>query len=282
MDLLKKVDWQGRQYLVYMDAEFQTFRLPSSGDNLAANGYVNTPYLYGMKPTNVGQNNYHFLLNLGFIVFDVTGRHTYNFALFPSLFDMASPFFNNGQMLEPGYTTCAPAVAAAIAKLRFVDGDIFPFYKTLSLGKRTTFRKINDVYNAGITEEEQVAGVLTLKNFLTHVVPNAILVHKGRNDLFALQNSARYYGLDVSHMVTRDLDSIPNRMYDLPDKRLNTIQNHIVRGDPALKRLRDMIMVEIAAYFEKLWSTSDAAVTAHNPLVDCAYAMVMDIGLLGT
>jgi hypothetical protein len=279
MDLLKKVDWQGRQYLVYMDAEFQTFRLPAVGDSLAAAGYANTPYLYGMKPTNVGQNNYHFLLNLGFIVFDGTGRHTYNFALFPSLFDVDSPLFNNGQMLEPGYTTCRPDVASAIEKARFVGGDIFPFYKTLALGERGTFRKINHIYNSSITEEEHLASVLTLKNFLTHVVPNAVLVHKGQNDLFALRNSALHYGIDVGHMITRDLDAIPVKFPGLSNKRLNTIQNYVVNGDPAVKRLRDAIMAEIAAYFQQLWSDS-TTVAAHNPLVDCAYAMVMDIGLL--
>jgi hypothetical protein len=215
MDLLKKADRQGRQYLVYMDAEFQTFRLPAgSEDGLATMGYVNTPYLYGMAPTNVGQNNYHFLLNLGFIVFDGAGERTYNFAMFPSLFDVKSPLFNNGQMLEPGYTTCAPAVAAAIEGLRSTAPELkFPFYKTLSLGKRGVFRKINDVYNGSLSAEEQALSIATLQRFIQYIVPRAVIVHKGRNDLYALRNSALLHGLSIDNLLSSIKISLSLRLY---------------------------------------------------------------------
>lgn len=310
MDLLKQADRQGRQYLVYMDAEFQTFRLPAGpGDGLATVGYVNTPYLYGMAPTNVGQNNYHFLLNLGFIVFDGTGKRTYNFAMFPSLFNVKSPLFNNGQMLEPGYTTCAPAVAAAIEGLRLSAAPAtatapataaapaakFPFYKTLSLGKREIFRKINDVYNGSLSAEEQALSIATLQQFIQYIVPRAVIVHKGRNDLYALRNSALLHGLSIDNLLSRDLDTIQFRLPGLATKQLGAIQGYLVEPPaaatavpavivaraPALRRLRDIILAEVAAYFNNLWHNA-GEVTAHNPLVDCAYAMVMDIGLLGT
>lgn len=316
MDLLYNLDWGQRHYLVYIDAEFQTFRLPAgAGDGLAAAGYVNTPYSYGMKPSNIGQNNYHFLLNLGFIVFDGEGYHTYNFAPFRNNFEVESPLFNNCQMLEPGYSTCAPAVAAEIEELRASmskggEEVKFPFYNTLSVPDSAIFKKISDTYNSGISDEEQVASLLTLTHFLTNIVPYSLIVHKGRNDLLALRNSALLYGMDFSnmdnYMLVRDLDLINFKLPGLVNKQLSTIQAYLVDPPPkpngsdgkaankepesglyyrvvsradALKHLRDTIMAEIADFFRKLWSIKEADVTAHNPLVDCAYAMVVDVGL---
>jgi len=305
MDLLQTVDWSGKEYLVYIDAEFQTFRLPevaASMDELERAGFEKTPYLYGMKPTNFGQNNYHFLLNFGYVLIDRSGATRYNFALMPSLFNVDSPLFNNGQLLEPGYTTCAPATDASIKKLRWASEDLFPFYKTLTMGKRKAFRDINALYNGSINELEYMKSLITLQHFFTEIVPRAVLVHKGRNDLHALRNSAHLYGLSLGPMVTRDLDIFKFKLPGLESGKLGLVQEYFVEPPatapataaaespsalhkrlislkPKLGQMRDHMLLDVRRYFIQLWGPEAADAAAHNPLVDCVYAATMDVGL---
>jgi hypothetical protein len=315
MDLLQTVDWSGKEYLVYIDAEFQTFRLPEVADGgldaLEFAGFEKTPYLYGMKPTNFGQNNYHFLLNFGYVCIDRRGTTRYNLALMPSLFNVDSPLFNNGQLLEPGYTTCAPATDAAIKKLRWASEDLFPFYKTLTIGQRVAFREINSVYNGSINEVECMKSLITLNHFFSMIVPRAVLVHKGRNDLHALRNSAHLYGLPLGPMVTRDLDTFKFRLPGLESRRLGLVQEYFVEPTastaaaapaaapatapasespsalhkrlislkPKLGQMRDHMLLDVRHYFIELWGPEAAEASAHNPLVDCVYAATMDVGL---
>jgi hypothetical protein len=107
MDLLKTLNTAGKPLLVYIDAEFQTYRVPDNNDPLAkAGGFKATPYDYGMAHGNAGNNKYIFLLNMGFIVINSHG-HSSHFAMFHSNFN-PDDVFNNPQILEPGYTTCPP------------------------------------------------------------------------------------------------------------------------------------------------------------------------------
>ena len=64
MELLKTLNKKGKQYLVYIDAEFQTYRIHNESDVLGAKGFVKTPYDFGMVEGNFKHNKYHFLLYL--------------------------------------------------------------------------------------------------------------------------------------------------------------------------------------------------------------------------
>lgn len=296
MDLLQSINKEGKSLLVYIDAEFQTFRLPdvNGGNALDMNGFIKTPYYYGMKPTNHGQSNYHFLLSFGYIIVYPNGYREYNIILFPSIFDLSSSLFSNGQLLEPGYTTCKPDIAAAIAKKRWKPNskdDIFPFYNQLTSEKRKhTFVEINDLYNSSFEPVHIMMSLVSLRYFFENIVPYALLVHKGQNDLYALRNTAHLHGLYTEHMTTRDLDKIMFKLPGLSSRKLDLVQEYFVHPPAsseqrildkkdALFTLRETMLSEIRNYFTELWGPAASAISAHNPLVDCAYAAIMDLGL---
>jgi len=296
MDLLQKVDKKGKPLLVYMDAEFQTFRLPdiNGGNALENAGFVRTPYYYGMKPTNHGQSNYHFLLSFGYIVVYPNGYREYNIILLPSIFDLSSPLFSNGQLLEPGYTTCKPATADAIAKKRWnpnYKDEKFPFYNQLTTeNRKAIFLEINDLYNSSIEPVEMIMSLSSLQYFFENIVPYALLVHKGQNDLNALRNTAHLYGLYTGDMTTRDLDQVMFKLPGLNSRKLDSIQEYFVHPPPSSEQrilknmdslllLRETVLSDIRNYFITLWGKDAAKIATHNPLVDCVYAMIMDLGL---
>ena len=319
MDQLDKLNKAGKKLLVYIDAEFQTFRQPDDDDKLLASGYTKTPYLFGMAGNNYTHSNYHFLLSFGFIVVD-KGVATYHLALFPSLFKFkdASGQFVNGQLLEPGYTTCAPGVAAAIATQRTLLKDCaqrFPFFRNLSLGNREIFKQINETYNNSIDDVELWKALSTLNYFFETIVPNALIVHKGQNDMWALKNTAHYYRIGICPTLSRNLDMIEIDLPGLPKRpKLNVAQQwfvnppaaaataeapnaataapanaapnvkpglhqRIIKLHPAMVALRAKLLTEIQTFFLQKWGAAAANVAAHNPLVDCAYAAILDLGL---
>jgi len=331
MDQLDKLNKAGKKLLVYIDAEFQTFRQPDDDDKLLASGYTKTPYLFGMAGNNYTHSNYHFLLSFGFIVVD-KGVATYHLALFPSLFKFkdATGQFSNGQLLEPGYTTCAPGVAAAIATQRTLLKDCaqrFPFFRNISLANREIFKQINETYNNSIDNVELWKAVSTLNYFFETIVPNALIIHKGQNDMWALKNTAHYYRIPIYPTLSRNLDMIEIDLPGLPKRpKLNVAQQwfvnppaiapaavaatapdataaapnaaaadapnaaaaanakpglheRIIKLHPAMAALRAKLLTEIQAFFLEKWGAAAGHVAAHNPLVDCAYAAVLDLGL---
>ena len=132
MELLESINKEGRPFLVYIDAEFQTYRVPSQRDPLESMKYTKTPYDFGMSEGNFGNNKYHFLLNIGFIIIGPYGRSSH-FAMFPSHF--SSGVFENPQLLEPGYTTCSPYTDYQITEKKSTQKSLQTLGLTLNEGK---------------------------------------------------------------------------------------------------------------------------------------------------
>ena len=301
MDLLATLNAAGKQYLVYIDAEFQTYRVSNEDDVLATKKYKNTPFHYGMVAGNDKNNKYHFLLNLGYII--VTPEYyRYNFAIFPSLF-MSDAGFENPQILEPGYTTCQPNTDYQIGELRKIIGEKgdFPYYADFSdkPEQKDAFEKINAVYNSSIDLPELFTTFATFTHFINDIAPNALIVHKGQNDLYALYNTIHLFGFEMPAIVTRDLDRVRLHLPDLTKTKLEIVQayftnppplpNNISKADPVHLRLhkinanlivlRETLLNEISDFFIAKWGTEAGGIASHNPLVDCAYAAIMDLGL---
>jgi hypothetical protein len=301
MELLATQNTGGRPYLVYFDAEFQTYRIPENNDVLGANGFVKTPYDYGMDKGNFKNNKYHYLLNFGFVVFG-PGFYDKQFAAYHSLFKSAAGF-ENPQLLEPGYTTCAPYTDYRITELRKIIGEkgTFPYFADFSTepDKMAAFEQINTVYNSSIDNAELMASYATLVHFLTLIAPHAMIVHKGRNDLYALFNTAHLFGLTMPTILTRDIDRVPLRLPGLKKTKLEHVQmyftappplpNNISTADPVHLRinnnkdglisLRTTLLDEMRVFFIKKWGPAAGDVAAHNPLVDCVYTAIIDLGL---
>lgn len=301
MDLLGSLNRKGKTKLVYIDAEFQTYRVSNKNDPLAAKGFVATPYDFGMSEGNFGNNKYHFLLNLGFIVIDEHG-HSSHFAMFSSKFNSGNGF-ENPQILEPGYTTCKPFTDYRITEKRAIVGKAgtFPYYASFLADpeKQAAFEDISEIYNSSISDGDKMESYATLTYFLKDIAPKAMIVHKGRNDLWALYNTARLLKIPMPTVLTRDLDRVALRLPGLRSTKLDIVQryftmpaplpNNITEADPVHLRLhkikdilidmRDMLLDEIRDFFISKWGAPAGDVAAHNPLVDCVYAAVIDLGL---
>jgi hypothetical protein len=302
MELLRTLNTRGRPLLVYIDAEFQTYRVPSENDQLAALGYKNTPYHHGMNAGNFGNNKYFFLLSLGFIIINEEGNHNH-FAIFRSNFAPADAGFGNPQLLEPGYTTCKPYTDYQITEKRALIGEkgTFPYYADFhgDTKKQNAFKDINRIYNSSIADADIMESYATLSYFINYVAPHAMIVHKGRNDLYALCNTAHLFGMTMPPILTRDLDRVALKLPDLIKTKLDIVQTyftsppplpknitgadpvhvrlHVVK--PALIKLRAILLKKIRKFFIYKWGAGAGTVAAHNPLVDCVYTAIMDLGL---
>lgn len=301
MELLESINKEGQPFLVYIDAEFQTYRVPSQRDPLELMKYTKTPYDFGMSEGNFGNNKYHFLLNIGFIIIGPYGRSSH-FAMFPTHF--SSGVFENPQLLEPGYTTCSPYADYEITEKRKIIGEkgTFPYYADFhgDAKKQSAFREINAIYNSSITPDVMMESYATLAFLLHDIAPRAMVVHKGRNDLYALANTVRLlFDLDMPKILTRDLDRVKLRLPGLTKTKLELVQtyftmppalpNNVSSVNPVHLRLHEIkhelilirktLLEEIRAFFIEKWGAGAGDVAAHNPLVDCVYTAIMDLGL---
>jgi hypothetical protein len=301
MDLFTNVNTAGKPFLVYIDGEFQTYRVPSQNDPLKAEDYIKTPYHYGMEKGNFGNNKYHFLLNLAFIIIGPDGLRS-GFAMFPSKFECGDAGFENPQLLEPDYAPCNPDASYKITEERKIIGEkgTFPYYADFSEDpeKKAAFENINRIYNSSISIPEFMESYATL-SYLISIAPYAMIVHKGQNDLYALSNTARLFGLEMKPITTRDLDRVILHLPDLRRTKLDIVQayftappslpNNVENADPVHIRLhsikdkliaiRETMLGEIRAFFISKWGPRAGNIAAHNPLVDCVYAIIMDLGL---
>lgn len=301
-ELIRTQNHKGKPYLVYIDAEFQTYRVPEDADMLKARGFVNTPYHHGMNRGNFKHNKYHFLLNFGYIVVGPdSSRH--EFAAFRSSFK-SDAGFENPQILEPGYATCPPYTDNLITELRKIiggEGGSFPYYADFSTDeeKKKAFEEINSTYNSSIDEVESMTSYATFSHFLTDIAPHAMIVHKGRNDLYALWNTARLLGLTMPNILARDLDAVRLNLPGLKTTKLLLMIEYFTKPPPlpinigtadpvhvSLHRNKDCLILfrkilleSISAFFIIKWGALAGEIAAHNPLVDCAHAAIIDLGL---
>jgi hypothetical protein len=280
---------------IYLDAEFQTYRNPK-GQRI--NLISTPPYLYTKE--NESLDVYHFLLNIGFFFFDGVERKYY-LASFPSLFDK-SGLWRDGQMLEPGYTTTAPDTQEAIVSLRKKSRAAkFAYYSDLEEADKRVFEKIQTTYNSSFTEKED-DNTKTVMNLLFMLLSHGILVHKGTNDLYAMMNTMRLYGyplfsvapydgpitnmrLRVNDAIliakSKDIERFSHVYKALPgvtSTKLADLKTFFVEA-AELKDLENELMTEIRKFIVARygWAAADT-VAAHNPLVDSAYAYLIELG----
>jgi hypothetical protein len=288
---MNNVSKGGKQYLVYMDAEFQAYRVPDDDDPFIKDGYIKTPHWTSSR-NDLVNSNYHFLLSLGLIIYDAHDRRTMKLALFPSkAIGHIDTRFTNAQLLEPGYTTVRPATAARILELKnnLVLHDPkygtrdhkFPWRSSMDSTGQALLDEGHAAYNSGLRMADRAHGKAVLRDFLEHIVPNAKIVHKGQNDLYALMNSARLMEFGVPPIDSRDLDLyLPVfRSLHLPGA-LALLKERLVEKNTTgvLAPLETEFKAAVEEFVVDMFGEgARASVGAHNPLVDCAYAQIVDI-----
>jgi hypothetical protein len=288
---MNNVSRDGKQYLVYMDAEFQAYRVPDNDDPFIKDGYIKTPH-WTSSLNDLKNSNYHFLLSLGLIIYDEDDKRTMKLGLFPSkAVGRIDERFLNAQLLEPGYTTVRPATAARILELKnnlithdpkYATRDHkFPWRSTMDAEGQALLDECHAAYNSGLRMSDRAHGKAVLRHFLEHIVPYAKIVHKGQNDLYALMNSARLMEFGVPPIDSRDLDLyLPVfRSLHLPGA-LGLLKERLVERNNTgvLAPLEGELKASVEAFVVDMFGEgARASVGAHNPLVDCAYAQIVDI-----
>ena len=231
------------------------------------------------------------MLSLGFMTLDGGRISSMGLATFPSLYKTGDGF-TNPQVLEPGYTASTPAVAAQLAnyKATIIAGAgagadperlKFAFFDDLGEGQQAAVAAGHAAYNRGRTIMERGLSKQVFGVFLQLIKSGpCILVHKGENDLVALKNTCTALGEAMPNLETIDLDHYNRFQTEVPNKKLNTLQNFWARSLPPLAAMRSGLLESVAAYIVARWGEGARnSVAAHNPLVDCVYAAVVLEGL---
>ena len=263
---------------VYLDCEFQTFRVLKTQDVLAAHGFTATPPFWGFKPGDELYNVYHFVLSLGLIV--VNGKQkNYYLATFPSLFPGMG--FTNAMLLEPGYTVCNPVAEDAIKALRdeiYTGKPQFPYYESLNAYGQMLFFQINNVYNQSLTYDYHNNYIETLRYLNDELIPSCTLVHKGDNDKISLFNTFRYYGIAMNEIKSLDLDHKTQVYRELGvGTKLVQLKNYFVKKY-GLEDVEKAGMADINHFLTLRYGPASNDAEPHNPLVDCLYTMLVEIG----
>ena len=290
------VDLKGKT-VIYIDAEFQGYKVPKARDPLAASGFKPTePYLY--TPEDAYIHRYHFLLSLGLFTLQ-SGE--FDLATFPSQYGQGAGF-TDVQILEPGYSTAAPDVAAHLAQAKYeilvadadatalkgkarekrIDALKFAFTSDLNSVQQALSLDGHRLYNKGRDFKERSLSNLVFAGFLETLESRpCVLVHKGRNDLVALKNTCTLKGLRLPPFENIDLDAFSHRHGDVADKKLYTLQELYARQFPQLQVKRDGLLARVTESVVRRWgAAAREGVAAHNPLVDCVYALVLYEGVL--
>lgn len=275
------IDRDKKNYVIYMDAEFQTFRSIKEGDKFATVGFVATPpYIY--KHNDKIYNKYQFLLNLAFIIIDESNNRYYFTIVFPSLFQM-QPIFDDGIILEPGYTVASAKTIREMTANRTKSVPKFSFFKDIKTVEGIAeFHKMNNLYKADYTPQKEEAALNTLVPFITIYSPNSKLIHKGHTDIDAIYNTCKYYGLSTPTLNTRNLNSFDlsygNTMGYTGGRDLESLHTLFVERDPEIRKIRDSILDEATEFLKGIYG-DDGVVRAHNPLIDSVYTLIVDIGI---
>lgn len=261
---------------VYLDCEFQTFRVLKTQDMLGPVGFTPTPQLYGYRPGDELYNIYHFVLSIGLIVTDGVNKEHY-LATFPSLFSETG--FTNATILEPGYTVCNPLAEDKIKTLRNkLHVAKFSYFESLNQNERNIFTEINTTYNLSLTDFDFYNNIQTLLFLNNVLIPSCTIVHKGDNDKLALFNTFRYYGIPMNNITSVDLEHKAKQYREfgvgtkLEELKKYFVKKYSLEGDEAAG------MAEIKLFIGERYGAGSKDATAHNPLVDCLYTMLIEIG----
>jgi len=225
--------------VIYIDAEFQGFKVPKAHDMLFTSGFQPTePYLY--TPEDEFIHRYHFLLSLGLFTLH---EGEFELATFPSEHGHGHGFANV-QILEPGYTTAAPDVAAnliqskcdilasdadvtaldGLAREKRIDGLKFAFMSELNPVQQALCTGGHRMYTKGRDFKERSLSNLVFTGFIkTLAARPCVLIHKGRNDLVALKNTCTLMKIGLPPFESIDLDAFSHIHLGVTDKKLNTL-----------------------------------------------------------
>lgn len=269
----------GKPYVVYMDAEFQTYRSPKTNDLLAKAGFKLTPP-FVHYPNDHKYNTYQFLLNIAFIIVDADKNYWMQLAVFPSLFGSAP--FDDGRLLEPAYTVVSPDI---IKKMEAARPKVkkFEFLSNISAEEdKAGFLRLNELYKSGISDDKVEKSKSVLSYLLKTLVPQSKLVHKGATDLDAIHNTCVYYKMEMPTINSRNLDHFSHKFVGLygetHDKKLETLQGLFCKYDYELFALRESMIAYTNKFMGEYYGV-DVESKAHNPLVDCVYALILDIAI---
>ena len=264
--------------------------VPIEGDPLFKKGFQPTDW-YNYTARNATTKKYHFLLSLGFITLQGGAVESMELATFPSLYNTEEGF-TNPQVLEPGYTASTPAVAAKLANYK--DAIIagagggggaehlkFAFFDDLNPVQQGAVDAGHTAYNRGRSIKERALSKQVFHDFLEFIDKTpCIIVHKGANDLVALKNTCKALKVTMPNLETIDLDHYNRFQTEVPNKKLDTLQNFWADSLPPLAAMRAGLLQQVAAYIVARWGEeARESVAAHNPLVDCVYAAVVLEGL---
>lgn len=276
---MEEVKRDGKKYLIYMDAEFQTYRSLIANDTLAAAGYRLTPP-FVHYPNDHIYNTYQFLLNIAFIVIDESGM-SYNYlATFPSLLNTA-PFFSDGRILEPGYTVASPPIIEQMVANR-PQVPKFAFLSSIQdMQAKKQFANMNALYQSEFSKEKTAGSLALLAFLLSEIGPQSKIVHKGHTDIDAIFNTCAHYTMGVPVLNTRNLNHFSHKYVGLygeeHDKKLNTLQELFCSKDEQLRYIRDYMIEGAQQFMVGIYGAGVGAAVAHNPLVDCVYTYILDI-----
>jgi hypothetical protein len=262
-----------------MDAEFQTYRSPKTNDLLAKAGFKSTPP-FVHYPNDHKYNTYQFLLNIAFIIVDTDNNYWTQLAMFPSHFGQAP--FDDGRLLEPAYTVVSPDIVEKMEAAR-PKVKKFEFLSNITTtDAKTGFLQLNELYQSGISKDKIEMSKSVLDYLLKSLVPHSKIVHKGATDLDAIYNTCVYYKMATPKLNSRNLDHFSHKLVGLygetHDKKLETLQGLFCKYDSELLGLRESMIAYTNKYMESYYGVKVES-KAHNPLVDCVYAMILDIAI---
>jgi ribonucleotide monophosphatase NagD (HAD superfamily) len=175
-----------------------------------------------------------------------------------------------------------PAVLERMKKARPAV-DKFVFLSNIpEKDKRAAFYKLNDIYKSQFNQVKINDSIATLHYLLKQLAPYSKIVHKGNTDIDAIANTCRMYGLPLPELNTRNLNHYSHKFVGLygveHDKKLGTLQELFASHDEELRHIRDTMIVGSEKYMTSIYGEG-LELKAHNPLVDCVYALILDIAV---
>ena len=262
--------------VIYIDAEFQAYKvkLEDGKDKLYNKKFTPTnPFLH--TPEDLVSRKYHFLLSLGAVVYDGDKKPELLLATFPSEYN-AGVGFENVQTLEKNYTVCRSDVKDEIEKTSRLVGQHFKYVGDLTDELKEKIRDCHAFYNRKRHLNDRSGSKADFERFMSLLTKKeCVLIHKGENDIVALKNTLTKMELGLPPFEDIDLDRASMLHKNVPNKRLNTLNSHYGRLYPELVAEKDELMGKIARFMKDRFLEDAGDLTSHNPLVDCAAALVL-------
>jgi hypothetical protein len=201
-------------------------------------------------------------------------------AAFPSHFGSAP--FDDGRLLEPAYTVVSPDI---IEKMESARPKVkkFEFLSNIrSEAGKVGFLRLNELYQSDMSAVKLEKSKSVLNYLLKTLAPHSKIVHKGATDLDAIHNTCVYYKMGLPRINSRNLDHFSHKLVGLygetHDKKLETLQGLFCKYDYELLALRESMIAYTNKFMEEFYGVAVVS-EAHNPLVDCVYALILDIAI---